>query len=240
MTLRLQRFDFGSLHDFRGPIKLNLAAVAEATEAAVPPPPPVYNEQDIENTKAAAKKLGYAEGFEAGLQQAATEAASREKDMANAITRINQQMELLTRNYQGLVTEQSAELVELVTMISRKVADVALDAKGADMIAATVARCLPVIFSKPKITIELHPEMLEITSPTINAQLTQQGYAGDVQFKANPEFGRHDVKVDWGNGQAARTMESLWLEIEALLQQVSLIPTLPEQPVNEPTEPAKE
>lgn len=215
----LQRFDSQFLRDFRDPITIR-QAVEEAPQEAVPPPPPpppTFSEQELEQARATGHKLGYAEGVEAGLKQAATEAANREKDMATALAQIVEQCQRLANGHQEFLARQAAEVSELALLIARKVAEESLDARGGEIIAALVTKCLPVFFEKTKIAIELHPETIENAKTVIETLLTQNGFEGTIEFRPNESLKKHDARVDWGNGQATRSTEALWQNIEALL-----------------------
>jgi flagellar assembly protein FliH len=215
----LQRYDTHFLRDFRDPIAIRETIVAALEEAAPPPPPPppTFSEDELEQAKAAGKALGYAEGVEAGLKQAATEAAAREKDMAAALASIVEHFQTLSASHQEFMAQQTPELAELALLIARKVAEEALDARGVDVIAALVTKCIPVFLEKAKVVIELHPDMIDNAKDAIRALLTQQGFEGDAQFRTNESLQKHDARIDWGNGQATRSSEVLWKTIEALL-----------------------
>lgn len=228
-TGKLQRFDMGHLRDFRGPIvaKTMAAAPAEVEAPPPPPPPPTFKEADLDHARDAGKKLGYAEGFEAGLAQAATETATREKDLAAAMTRISEHVVRLAATYRKLVEEQSKELAELVIGISRKVAGEALDQFGTAAIEGVVERCLPLVFGKPRIAIDLSPKVMYDIEPRLRKILEESGYSGNVEFRSNDALEGYDIRVDWVQGQANRSTKTLWQEIEALLQQVPLTPNVP-------------
>lgn len=216
----LQRFDNQFLRDFRDPITINPKAVAKPEEVAPPPPPPpTFSEEDVEQARVVAKKLGYAEGFEAGLSQANTETTAREKDMATALASITQQLQKLSAGYAHYMTQQTTEVSELALLIAKKVAEDALDARGAEVITGLVNQCLPLFLDKPKVTIELNESLLDSAKEAIEGVLKQNGFEGEIQFRANNALQKHDARVDWTSGQAIRSMEKLWSEIEALIFQ---------------------
>lgn len=226
-TPRLQRFGFQHLRDFSAPITVNATIIEAAPKEEVAPPPPVFTEADLTHARDAAKKLGYAEGFEAGMQQAQSDATAISRDLAHTLGRIGDQLAALNATYQQLVAEQSAELSELVLMIARKVAGEALDARGVDTIRALVEGCVPLVLSKPRVTLEMSPLMLDRAQGILTEHFTQAGFEGDLQFRTSDSMDESDIRIEWANGKASRSTASLWQEIEALLQQHSLTPTLP-------------
>ena len=241
MTTRLQRFDFGSLRDFRGPIVVKQVE-EEIVAPPPPPPPPTFSEADLEAATAAAKKLGFAEGFEAGLARAA-EQADAKRDMAETrMLAMGESLRHLQESYQQLLVKESGELSQLVLMIARKVAGEALAERSHETISAFVGRCLPVIFSKPRLIVELNPDNFELTIDAIEKLLQKSGYEGEVQFRANPQLSTNDVALDWGIGQAERNTDALWHEIETLLTSMPLTitppVTQPEATISEPPQPA--
>lgn len=225
--MKLHRFDNQFLRDFRSPIAVNTAAIVEQEQVVAAPPPPVFGEADMEHARDAAKKMGYAEGFEAGIAQANTEAVGTARDLAHHMARIEEQLARLLAQYNELVTQQSAEISELVLMIARKVAGDALDANAARSVAELVNRCLPVVYGKPRVMIDLEPAMLVAVQDSLRAQLEKAGFEGTIEFRSVEGMEPSDVRIDWGNGAANRNTAVIWQEIEALLQQVPLSPTLP-------------
>lgn len=229
MSIRLQRFDFGSLRDFRGPMVVEVTEeLLVEEELPPPPPPPTFSEEELELAKQTAQKLGYAEGFEAGLARAAEQADVKRQAVDATVTRLGHLLGDLQHRYQHLLESEASELSQLVLMIARKIAGEAIKASAEEAIGTLVRQCLPVIFSKPKLAIEMHPEGFETIMDYLEKQLQASGYEGEIQFRANPNLGTNDVVLDWGSGQAARNVAAMWQEIEGLLAAMPVAVTLPE------------
>lgn len=220
-TPRIQRFDFNSLRDFRGPIVMKAATETEQAPPP-PPPPPVFNEQDLESARMAGKKAGFSEGFNAGRLEAKQEADARLEEANLAIAKLSEMVSGLQQAYRQMIAHETTHLPMLVTSVARKVAGEAMDARGEEIIHAIVERALPIIFSKPKLTIDLHPDVLETAMNRIEGQLRTQGFEGELQFRSNYDLGTSDIRLDWGSGQIHRSAAELWQEIEALMQRVPL------------------
>lgn len=236
MVRQLQRFDFGNLRDFRDPIQLRTEVVEEIVEAPPPPPPPPsFNEDQLQQARLDAKKLGYNEGFLAGMAQAQTEFDSKNQQAQDALIGIGAQVTQLAETYNDVIMRESFEVSELALVIARKVAAEALDARSVDVIAALVARCLPVIYNRPKLVIELHPDVLPQAEPKLKEYLTAQGFEGYVQFRDNPALSVSDVRVDWATGLAERSTDALWKQVESVIAGVPTGIDLPPRATTQPT-----
>lgn len=231
----LQRFDFGTLRDFRGPIQFAPPPAPEETEAPPPPPPaPTFSEEELQLARIEAKKLGYNEGFLAGQAQAQSEADAEAASAQLALQTISQQVAALSGTYAEVLKRQSLDVSELVLMIAKKVADEALLINSVDTIAALVTSCLPAIYTRPRITVEMNPATMKRASDAVQEHIRALGYEGEVLFRGNPAIAVADARVDWGSGYAERSTDALWRDIEMLLARVPVELEIP-QP-NTPTE----
>ena len=219
---RISRFDFNTLRDFRGPIVVNAVENLIVDVAPPPPPPPVFSEAEFEAAKQAGRKLGFSEGFIAGEQEAKKKSDAKAESANELIASLSSMVTQMQARYKELLTEETSYLGQLILSVSRKVAGNAIDQQGAQIIENVLAQCLPVIFSKPKVIIELNPELFEQTIGRIEQQLQAYGFEGEVQFKGNPNFGMSDITIDWGSGQVERKAAELWSEIEQLIQRIPL------------------
>jgi flagellar assembly protein FliH len=238
MTLKLQRFDFGALRDFRGPITVKPVEEEIHIEQPVVQAPPTFSEADIESARMAGKKSGYTDGFAAGLAQAKAESDQTAMDTDAIIQQLGESLVVAEKLYQHLLMKESTDLSSLILMIAKKVAGEALEARSIETITAMVTRCLPVLFSKPRLLIDVHPTMLQPVLERMETYLRAQGFEGDIQFRSNAELGPHDISLDWGAGQASRSTEQLWQEIETLIARIPLEITFAETlGTNPPTPP---
>ncbi len=222
MTGRIQRFDFGTLRDFRGPVVMQALRPQKEEAVEAPPPPPTFTQEELEAARLTARKQGYAEGFTAGLADAKNK-ADMVLDQANqSMIGLAEQLNDLSARYAAQMREESQQLGTLVTMIARKVAGDAMNERGEREVIAMVERCLPVIFSKPRLILELHPTLFERALERIETTLRSAGYEGEVQFKPNPALGMSDITLDWQTGSAKRIANELWHEIETLIDRIPL------------------
>jgi flagellar biosynthesis/type III secretory pathway protein FliH len=160
---RIQRFDFNTLRDFRGPIVVNTAHAEEAQTIYVEPPPPVFTLADMDAARGAGKKEGYNEGFNAGTLEAKNQSDTKTERANEVIHSIAELVRAAHADYRHVMTHEAAHVNAMALSVAKKIAGEALDARSELTIEAIIARCLPVIFSKPKLMVELHPDMFERT-----------------------------------------------------------------------------
>lgn len=234
---RIQRFDFGTLRDFRGPIVLQTMRDQVEEAPPPPPPPPTYSEADLEAARLSARKQGFSEGFLAGEREAAQKFDALTSQSNSMIETLGSLLTSIEKRYAELVQKESQQLPQLISVIARKVAGDAMSQRGEQEIIAMVERCLPVIFGKPKLTIELNPKILERAQSRIESTLQTAGYEGQVQFKTNNTLAISDVTLDWVTGSATRSAAELWQEIDTLIDRIPLEITFQETLTQETTNP---
>ena len=232
-TPRIHRFDFNALRDFRGPIVVN--TIEEPVVEPPPPPAPVFSEADLEAARVAGRKQGYTEGFTAGQLEARKQFDIKTDATNIIIGSIADTVSDLQQRYLGILSSESAQLSQLVLSVARKVAGDAIDARGEQAIEAIVAQSLAVIFSKPRLIIEMNPDTFSQVVDRIEEQLRTHGFEGEIQFKGNPALGMSDITLDWGNGQMERNVATLWSEVEAIIARVPLELTFAETLENSTT-----
>ena len=232
MTIKLQRYDFGSLRDFRGPVAY-IEPMAEQAEAPPPPPPPVYDEADLELARVDAKKIGYQEGFLAGAADTKSLADAQTHQCQQIILALTDQLADLDARYAETLSLYSLEVTQLAYTIAQKVAGAALDSNSAEVVAALVQNCLPVILSKPRVVIELHPDVIAAHEAPLRQHLASERYEGEIIFRGNPAIAPHNARIDWVQGHAERNTAALWREIESLLQKIPVSITLADSKIIE-------
>ncbi|MES2983594.1 MAG: FliH/SctL family protein [Pseudomonadota bacterium] len=226
---RLQRFDFNSLRDFRGPIVMKTVSKEESifVEPAAPVVPS-FTQAQLDAATQEGRKAGYLEGFHAGTVDARKNFEAKTDETNSLVLSLLDTINALEQRYKALLQSEAKNLGALTLAIAKKVANEALDARGEQAITALVERCLPVVFSKPRLVIEVNPEMLAQTADRMEALLNAHDFEGEIHFKSNDQFATSDVSLDWGTGQVYRSTTELWAEIEALIDRIPLEMTFAE------------
>lgn len=221
--MRIQRYDSLNLRDFRTPLEVTHAAASMIEEEApAPPPPPTYTQRELEIARQAAHKAGFEEGMQTGVAKVVNETYLRDNDAAEAMHKLAAAIKELQAEYHHVLSKQTSELSELVTLIAHKVAGDALTMHGEKMIEGMVMRCLPVVLHKPQVVIDVHPEIHEKAEGHLTTLLRESGLAGELTIRASSTIARHDIKIDWMTGYAERSTHALWSEVNLLLNQLSI------------------
>lgn len=223
---RIHRFDFSGLRDFRGPIVVNTAHTEELELIHVEPPPPVFTLADIEAARLAGKKEGYQEGFIAGEAEAKSRFDAKTESANDVIQAIADTVRMAHADYRKVLTKDAEHINALTLSVAKKIAGEALDERGEQAILAIIQDCMPVVFSKPRLTVELHPEMIERVVDRIETQIRTYDFEGEIQFRSNDKISISDVTLNWGSGEVRRDTSALWAELEGIISRIPMELTL--------------
>lgn len=223
MQAKLQRFDFGALQDFAGPLKPRTPKAAAKAEEA-PPPAPVYSQAQLEAASQEARQAGYQEGVAAGVAEEKKRQDTQTALSEQALMSLTSQLVQLAAAYQETLAQQSLKISQLALLIAKKVAGAALDTQAETAIEGLIRETAPLLFSKPKAVIELHPDILSKLQARVEQYFAQQRYTGELSFHANDALPSHDARIHWDSGVLSRDTGTLWQQIEALIGSAKLTP----------------
>lgn len=227
--MRITRFEFNQLNDFRP--KADHFAIQEivadlAQQEAQIVAAPTFSEAQLEDAKAAARKQGYNEGFEAGSAVANQEMLNRERDMKTALEALAERIHETQRGYDHLLSVQSRDINQFVLAIARKIAGEALTTRPDLAIQELINMCLPILMHKPRLVLEANKALVESLQDRLKPMLERAGFEGDVQFRVNDHLEPSDTRLEWNGGYAERNTAALWKEIEDMLAHVTFYPEI--------------
>lgn len=221
--MRISRFEFNQLHDFRRPLdSLNFTELVEEIQQEVIPTPvvPSFTQEQLQAAVENARKEGHSAGYEAGHADASNEASARNVEILKLLEMIQKLWEQQEHFYRQYVHNQANHLHRLIFAIARKIAGQAIQSHSENLIKELLMQCLPLIINKPRVTLEINPQMVEPLRNQLLPYMERAGFEGDIQFRANEQLGLIDAKIEWPSGKAERNVEMIWQEIESLLSTV--------------------
>lgn len=192
-------------------------SVAEAPAAAAEPvaeepqgPPLIYSEEDLE----IAREEAYIAGHTAALEEATT---ANDRAVADAMTRIAEGLAALPPEI-ARAGEEIGDLASRVAVeVVRKLLPHTADDYAAREIEALVRGLLPSLIGQPRLTVRVHPRMVDVLRPRLADLAERAGFEGKVLVVKGDDMTPADASVEWTEGGAERNTSRLWNAIDALL-----------------------
>ncbi len=185
-------------------------AAEEAAEAEVPPPP-TFSEDEVH----AAQQTAYDEGKAAGLQEAA---AQFEHLISTALTQIAQTLPSVFDAHGKAQEEHESHALAIARHVSQKVIPAYSENYGLDEIVHVVTRCLEPLRSEPRIIVKVHETLREATQEKLSQIADEIGFDGRVVVMAHEDIVPGDCRVEWSEGGADRNSETLWQQIDEIIE----------------------
>ncbi len=226
--MRIQRFDFYSLDDFRHPLPPSDETVDETVESEPEeaPPPPVFSQDELEAAKQQVHAQGFIEGKKAGLEEAKTESAKRQACIEILLGQMTQQIDTLYAQHRTYVEEQSRQISRIVLSIVRKMAGDIIQTAPTKPVEQLVEECLGIIMHQPKATLTVHPDLRDDLDGRVREFLNAQGMDGTFTIEADESLDIPNARLEWKHGSADYSLEVLWKQIEEKLQAIDFADAL--------------
>jgi len=215
MTNKMQKYLFDT--DFGAP---RIAVVdmgyadeepEEMVEAEPEPPPPTFTEEEL----GLARDQAFAAGRQAGLQEAA-QALQQMVGMA---------MATCAHHLQGLGAAQNAanealsrDAIAIALAVVKKLHPAFCRSHGVEEIEAAVADALGNLDRVARITVKVHPDLVELVREKSEALVAEAGFEGKLVVVGDAAMPPGDCRLDWGDGGAERDAASCWTDIEKAVE----------------------
>jgi flagellar assembly protein FliH len=204
------RFDLDDLAPMEEP-----AAAAEEAEAPEPveevPPPPTFSEEEM----ATAREESFAEGLAEGFRKAAE---STEARIAEGATLIGQRLAEMIKAQAQARDEDAREAVQVAQAIARKLFPELNRRHGLEEIESLVRQSLQRVRGEPQVLLSVHESLASPLSSRLEALALSAGFQGNVKIAASAEVAAGDCRIAWSGGGAGRDAETLWREIDAVIE----------------------
>lgn len=225
--MRISRFEFSQLHDFRprsDTFVLDEVVEEMQQETVVEPPKPSYDDSQLASAKEAARSEGYAEGYEAAKAEINGETIERERAILQLLEAIEARLKSKDAQFDRVLEDEARDIGQFILIVARKIAGDALTQSPHLAVQELLLQCLPIIMNKPKVSIEVPAGIEDKLKSHIVPYLERAGFEGDTLLRGNPELSAGDATVEWTGGRAVRDNESMWKDIERMINQLSFAP----------------
>ncbi|MHA1152570.1 MAG: flagellar assembly protein FliH [Alphaproteobacteria bacterium] len=201
----------------------------EAVQPVRKPPPPKFNEEDLER----ARMEGHAAGKEIAAQEAMR---SIEQQISQAVNAVTTQMSGLAQAQIESRERQGREAHEVALTVVRKIFPSLAERNGLAEVESVVRDCLERLRDEPRIVIRVADAVLDRVEARIGDLAARAGFEGKIVYLAQDGLNPGDVRVEWADGGAERDSERLWREIDQITARVAS-PDTPEAPDTPPAGP---
>jgi flagellar assembly protein FliH len=153
--------------------------------------------------------------------QARTEGEARARQAVEAkgfasVDRIVVSLAPVQNQLAAVAAQLRADAAELAMIAARKIAGAALDRAGEQAAAEAIANVVMNLQVAPTIIVAVAPDSMAAVERRLE-QLRAKGIGADIAFRADPKAKPGDWRVEWAEGSAGFSRESVEAAIEAIL-----------------------
>ncbi len=207
----LKKYMFDLDFDALEPAVSAAAVDAPSEEELAPePPPPTFSQFELEE----AQRAAYAEGHAAGVREAAEVTERRHAEALTALAAALAAVQAAQRDGLDTVRRESILLAQAVV---KKLHPEMARRYGVEGIGGVVHECLMQVDEAARLTVRVHPDLLEGVRAEAARVAEQAEFDGKILFAADAKLALGDCRVEWGNGGADRDQALLWSEIETIV-----------------------
>lgn len=181
-------------------------------ELELPPPPPVFSEEDV----SIAREQAFEAGRQTGLREAEEASARLE---ALSLASLAEQIRALDKAQKQASQERLGDAVDLALAVARKILPETAERDGVDEIAGVVRHCLARIDEPVRVTVRVHPDYQNGLRDRMQTLAEDNAFEGKLIVTADSRIAPGDCRVEWGDGGAERDQDRLWDDIDALIAQ---------------------
>ena len=200
--MQVNPYQFQSLYD--PPVQEKPEEVLEN----LPPPPPTFSEEEMEQARNLARDEGFALGKAEGLREKDAENATLQMELREMVEKLNSGMDAFLATHRQLLDERKRQVGDLALACGQKLALEAMRLAPLVDIEATVNQCLEMLMGKPEVTLAVNPRYRAPMEERFGKLAT---VAGDDTLLPG------DCRLVWNNGQALRSVETIWEEVEQVI-----------------------
>ena len=180
-------------------------------EEPPPPPPPTFSEEEL----TLAREQAYDQGRQAGHQEAAQSLEQMiGMSLATAVHHLQNLGAAQAADAENVAKEAAAVAVAIVRKLHPEFAR----RYGLEEVEAAVLDCLRNLDRTPKVTLKVHPELVEAVKEKIEGLAERAAFDGKLGVVADGSLGPGDCRVEWGDGGAERDQSAVWSQVDQAVE----------------------
>jgi len=203
-------YDFDHPEQKKEEVGYNFDDMVEDTDKEPAPPPPMFTEEDLEQTREEARVLGHAQGLKDAEESAL-------HFLVLAIEAVADQMDGLYKAQEEANKETHRMAAALAVAIVQKLLPTYVRDHGVTEVETLVTSCLPHILNEPRLILRVSPGNEEAMRERIEPMARDRGFDGSVVIMGDPSLEMADCRLEWDNGGAERSVSGLFKDIQAIV-----------------------
>ena len=190
-----------------------------------PPPPPTFSEEQLKAAEQAAHRKGFLEGEKEGRKQAESEQAMVDRKLAELVEKFATRVAPLFENYRKTTVAIREQTPKVALAIARKVAGKALAEHAQGEVTDMALRCCETLLKEPKLTITVHESLGDTLARKLEQLAERLQSAADIVILRDPNLPAADFRIEWSQGTMERQTETLWQEVEKVMEDMAATAT---------------
>lgn len=201
-----KKYSFDTSFDMADPV----AGQIPKQESA--PPEPTYSAAEL----AAARAEGFNEGRQAGV---AENSASLESAATQALNDMAIQLSTLGPICQSGLERCRHDAIGIAHAVTRRTVEMFAQETALQVIENVLGEMLTRVIDEPRVVIRVHNDLLDTLQQHMSSVTEKCGFPGSVILLAEPDLQIPDCRIEWADGGAEFSSDSVLTEIDTLIEQ---------------------
>ncbi len=164
-------------------------------------------------------EISFDAGFDAGKEEGVREASGEiEKQVLETLAKMAENLNVIFENQKEANAAAARDAVSAALAVSRKVLPDLGERNALGEVQRMVESVLEKVIDEPRLVVRTNEQIHEQLAERIDAMRQSGNFHGDIILQACTELPVGDCRVEWGNGGAERNMESVWREIDEIIE----------------------
>lgn len=174
--------------------------IAEKQKEELPPPPPTFNEAELQAAKDESYRSGFIDGEKKGLAVAESEMAQVDRQIHALMKPLSETMLSVFRHYDHFVLQQKQATAQLAGAIAKKIAGEALRESPLPNIEQVCIRCIEQMLGEAEMHIYVHPALADQLEEKLVKHFSRSHEPGNVLIHKDDGCDTRSCRIEWKHG----------------------------------------
>jgi len=199
------KFSFDTTFDMPDPL------IGHRQEQESAPPEPTFSAAEL----AAARTEGFKDGHQAGFAESS---GSLESAAAQALNDIVTRLATLGPICQAGLDRCRHDAIGIAHAVTRRTVELSAQETALQVIENVLGDVLSRVIDEPRVVIRVHNNLLDRLQLRMSSVTEKCGFPGSVILLAEPNLQIPDCRIEWADGGAEYSNESVLTEIDTVIE----------------------